>query len=674
MKAPVIRRLLPLALALCLACGSSMSTFAAETKNAGSAQTEEQKDAAGEVATQEEDNASKPAAQDTTGGTEGGGTSGGTTTEKPNTDIKVTPSNANALLLMDAGAQSPKAVPGQTVQVVLTLAVNRVYLPSEKYVLRNITIQPDIPKDSTKDTWPFDVKEASRVRHLDDMSYNSTAEVWYDFSVSQFAKKGVYPINFKVNATVWRQDSVNGSDITEDVQFTLNVFMTVTDNGDMSGVTSAIGPLNVAGRENTAIASPTGSPGETIVMSMPIVNKGGNLDNVTVSPVVTGDLETFPFVAGDINYGRELGHMSNGDRQQVDWIFKISPYATTGNKVVTFRATYEENGVYGECTFTGYVYITNGYTPNTAASLMVDSYALYMDDNEVANLTAGNDAVLKVTLKNNAAKNAIYKTVATLKLSDSNSLILTAGYADAAYVRSIPAGQTAEIEYHISARASAAVGPSAATITLTYETSENEGAVAGNATSTIQIPIKQEMDLQIDTPVVYGTPVQDEPVAVSLNIVNLGRSRAYNVRIVGMDGVSMQDSYFGGDILAAGTLNADFQVVPNKSGSYTGTLIVQYEDADGEQFTESVPLKLDAAAADTVSTEAMSTETQTKHKSGIHWWIWLLILLIILLAALLLWYFLVYKKRQQVQDDGENGGEEEIYDEETRNAARDEDI
>ena len=671
MKAPVIRRLLPLALALCLACGSSMSTFAAETKNAGSAQTEEQKDAADEVATQEEDNASKPAAQDTTGGTEDGGTSGGTTTEKPNTDIKVTPSNANALLLMDAGAQSPKAVPGQTVQVVLTLAVNREYLPSEKYVLRNITIQPDIPKDSTKDTWPFDVKEASRVRHLDDMSYNSTAEVWYDFSVSQFAKKGVYPINFKVNATVWRQDSVNGSDITEDVQFTLNVFMTVTDNGDMSGVTSTIGPLNVAGRENTAIASPTGSPGQTIVMSMPIVNKGGNLDNVTVSPVVTGDLETFPFVAKDINYGRELGHMSNGDRQQVDWIFKISPYATTGNKVVTFRATYEENGVYGECTFTGYVYITNGYTPNTAASLMVDSYALYMDDNEVANLTAGNDAVLKVTLKNNAAKNAIYKTVATLKLSDSNSLILTAGYADAAYVRSIPAGQTADIEYHISARASAAVGPSAATITLTYETSENEGAVAGNATSTIQIPIKQEMDLQIDTPVVYGTPVQDEPVAVSLNIVNLGRSRAYNVRIVGMDGVSMQDAYFGGDILAAGTLNADFQVIPNKSGNYTGTLVVQYEDADGEQFTESVPLALDAAEADAVSTEALSTDTQTKHKSGIHWWIWLLILLLIVLAALLLWYFLVYKKKQNGDEEGE---EEEIYDEETRNAARDEDI
>ena len=43
-----------------------------------------------------------------------------------------------------------------------------------------------------------------------------------------------------------------------------------------------------------------------------------------------------------------------------------------------------------------------------------------------------------------------------------------------------------------------------------------------------------------------------------------------------MDGVSMQDAYFGGDILAAGTLNADFQVIPNKSGNYTGTLAVSY--------------------------------------------------------------------------------------------------
>ena len=671
MKSPVIKRLLPLALALCLTCGSGLNVSATEASAA--AQTEEtqttEENADGAVA---QENTQTATQETTSTGTSGSTTTSGSTSTSGSstnsTNVKVTPSNANALLLMDAGAQSPKAVPGQEVEVVLTLAVNREYLPSEKYVLRNITIQPDIPKDSTKDTWPFDIIDASKVRHLDDMSYNSTAEVWYKFSVSQFAKEGVYPINFKVNATVWRQDSVNGTDITEDVEFALKVFLTVTDNGDMSGVVSNIGPLNVAGRENIAISSPTGSPGETIVMSMPIVNKGGTLENVTVSPVVTGDLETFPFVAQDINYGRELGRMENGTRQQVDWIFTISPYATTGNKIVTFRATYEENGVYGECTFTGYIYVKNGYTQNTAASLMVENYTMYVNDNQVDNLEAGNDAVLKVTLKNNAAKNAVYKTVATLKLADSTSLILSPGYADAAYVRSIPAGQTAEIEYHISARASAAVGPSTATIGLTYEISEKDGAVAGSATSTIQIPIKQQMDLQIDTPVVYGTPVQDEPLAVSLNIVNLGRSRAYNVRVVGMDGISLQDSYFGGDILAAGTLNADFQVIPNKSGNYTGTIVVQYEDADGEQYTQSVDLPLDAADADAISTEALSTDVETNKKSGSHLWVWILILLILILAAVVGWYLLIYKKKQQTAEieaeDGEAAEQSDGYEEE----------
>ena len=671
MKSPVIKRLLPLALALCLTCGSGLNVSATEASAA--AQTEEtqttEENADGAVA---QENTQTATQETTSTGTSGSTTTSGSTSTSGSstnsTNVKVTPSNANALLLMDAGAQSPKAVPGQEVEVVLTLAVNREYLPSEKYVLRNITIQPDIPKDSTKDTWPFDIIDASKVRHLDDMSYNSTAEVWYKFSVSQFAKEGVYTINFKVNATVWRQDSVNGTDITEDVEFALKVFLTVTDNGDMSGVVSNIGPLNVAGRENIAISSPTGSPGETIVMSMPIVNKGGTLENVTVSPVVTGDLETFPFVAQDINYGRELGRMENGTRQQVDWIFTISPYATTGNKIVTFRATYEENGVYGECTFTGYIYVKNGYTQNTAASLMVENYTMYVNDNQVDNLEAGNDAVLKVTLKNNAAKNAVYKTVATLKLADSTSLILSPGYADAAYVRSIPAGQTAEIEYHISARASAAVGPSTATIGLTYEISEKDGAVAGSATSTIQIPIKQQMDLQIDTPVVYGTPVQDEPLAVSLNIVNLGRSRAYNVRVVGMDGISLQDSYFGGDILAAGTLNADFQVIPNKSGNYTGTIVVQYEDADGEQYTQSVDLPLDAADADAISTEALSTDVETNKKSGSHLWVWILILLILILAAVVGWYLLIYKKKQQTAEieaeDGEAAEQSDGYEEE----------
>ena len=151
MKTPVIKRLLPFALALCLTCGSSFSAYAAEAKDAEaqiseeSTASEKTQESTGTKSTEETavQNTAASGKTGTTGGTTTGGTTTGgttsgnsTTTEKPNTDIVVTPSNANALLLMDAGAQSPKAVPGQEVEVVLTLAVNREYLPSEKYVPR----------------------------------------------------------------------------------------------------------------------------------------------------------------------------------------------------------------------------------------------------------------------------------------------------------------------------------------------------------------------------------------------------------------------------------------------------------------------------------------------------------------------------------------------------------
>lgn len=188
------------------------------------------------------------------------------TDEKPNTDIKVIPSDANALILMDTGAQSPQGVPGQVVKIVLPLAVNKEYLPSEKYMLRNINIYPDVPTDASVSNWPFELIYASDVQHLKDMSYNSTAEAWFEFKISEFASKGRYAVPFKINATVWREDAVNGTTITEDVTFKVSAYVTVTDNGNMSGVTTSFGSLQVAGTNaGGSYTVPTGTPNQTIV-------------------------------------------------------------------------------------------------------------------------------------------------------------------------------------------------------------------------------------------------------------------------------------------------------------------------------------------------------------------------------------------------------------------------
>ena len=699
--------------------------------------------------------------KNTSGDDNSGSNSGNNTVnEKPNTSVTITPSNANALVLMDVGAQSPKGVPGDVVEVVLPIAVNREYLPSENYTLRNITIKPNISgsggssssssgtgtgsgtSQSTATTsWPFDVIDASYTRHLDDMSYNSTAEVWYKFRISEFAKKGVYPMNFTVNATVWRKDAANGTDITEDVTFTLTEYVTVVGDGELSGVVSNIGVLEIGGFADGAVnSSPVTSPGQSITLTVPLVNKGGHLSNITVSPVISGSLDEFPFVVDKLAYGISLNDMETGDTQNFTYTFMTSPYATTGNKPVTFRASYEENGITGECNFTAYIYVKDGYEDlsqmapvatmknwtlwkvkkedeqeqkdpqeivtttskvnvrkgmstkaeiyktvpantqmvrleqnedqtwskvqlsdeDTTPYYISSKYLVSSGTGELEHLektdylSAGDEGVIRMTFINNSNERTIVDTAASIAIADPTALNLTTGSSDTAYLGVLKPGQTGEATFRVTVPAAAPVGSTTITVTNNYaNTSMATRAVSQN----IMIPIKQPMNVMADTPVIYGTPKTDEPFSVSLNIINKGRTKAYNLSITAMDGISMAETYYGGDVLPAGSLSADIEVETAKSGSFNGTLLISYEDSDGELYTQYVDLPVNVVQA----VETMSEEVETEKKSGFPFWILILILLL-LIAAGVAGYFLYKKKKAENGEETPENAEEEDSD------------
>ena len=712
---------------------------------------------AAEAATQAGTGADKNTSGDDNSGSNSGNN---TVNEKPNTSVTITPSNANALVLMDVGAQSPKGVPGDVVEVVLPIAVNREYLPSENYTLRNITIKPNISgsggssssssgsgtgsgtSQSTATTsWPFDVIDASYTRHLDDMSYNSTAEVWYKFRISEFAKKGVYPMNFTVNATVWRKDAANGTGITEDVTFTMTEYVTVVGDGELSGVVSNIGVLEIGGfADGAANSSPVTSPGQSITLTVPLVNKGGHLSHITVSPVISGSLDEFPFVVDKLAYGISLNDMETGDTQNFTYTFMTSPYATTGNKPVTFRASYEENGITGECNFTAYIYVKDGYEDlsqmapvatmknwtlwkvkkedeqeqkdpqeivtttskvnvrkgmstkaeiyktvpantqmvrleqnedqtwskvqlsdeDTTPYYISSKYLVSSGTGELEHLektdylSAGDEGVIRMTFINNSNERTIVDTAASIAIADPTALNLTTGSSDTAYLGVLKPGQTGEATFRVTVPAAAPVGSTTITVTNNYaNTSMATRAVSQN----IMIPIKQPMNVMADTPVIYGTPKTDEPFSVSLNIINKGRTKAYNLSITAMDGISMAETYYGGDVLPAGSLSADIEVETAKSGSFNGTLLISYEDGDGELYTQYVDLPVNVVQA----VETMSEEVETGKKSGFPFWILILILLL-LIAAGVAGYFLYKKKKAENGEETPENAEEEDAD------------
>ena len=535
---------------------------------------------------------------------------------KPNDNDKVVSSNVHALLIADAGVSAPTAKPGENAEILMPLVVNREYLPSDLYFLRNITIEPSIPT-TIKDigNWPFDITSISYVRHLDDMTYNSRADVEYSIPVSQTAKKGVYPIDFTIWATVWRYDEMNGTDIQEDVKFTVTIYVNVTEDGADSGVTSDLGALTTVSvdEDGQHIAAPRGNSGQRIKFTLPLVNRGKNLTEITIAPKVSSNLNECPFVVEQTNYGQTIPDMAPGDTVMVEFDFQLSPYATQGNKPVTFECTYKENGTQKTCEVTSFVYVVYGYEePNTASAppVHIESYSLTVDGQPVNQLFAGDEAILSMTIRNDD-KNVNARKVRIGASIDTKVLLFTMGETDTKYVDVIESGKSADISYKITVANEAAEGPTNFSVTLNYE---NWEVTQASASQTLPLIVKQPVRVEVGEPTIYDSDAKpDEPIAMSLNIVNKGRSKIYNVSIdVEGKGLSMYEDYYGGDVLPAAKLNPDILVSSTTAGKCSGNLLVHYEDSEGEVYTETVPVSFTVAEQPVVQQPEQNDQIQSE--------------------------------------------------------------
>ena len=290
----------------------------------------------------------------------------------------------------------------------------------------------------------------------------------------------------------------------------------------------------------------------------------------------------------------------------------------------------------------------DGYDAS-AMSVMVQSYKLYVDDTEVSGLMAGEETELRLTLINNSKYDTAKKIISSLVFTNSPGLTLCVGGTDTAYADSIKPGGTTILKYKIMAKQDAEVGPAMLGINLTYETTE---AVAGKAAQNIMLPISQKMDILAGTPEVYGTPSKDKEATISVPLTNMGRAKAMNIRVLATDGMTASTPCYVGDLLAGGSTSADVTVGFSKIGAFVGKMILQYEDANGETYSQdiSVPLSVAESSADT---DANSVNAN-KDGTGSRWWLWLLVILLVLIIIAIIVYVIIRYKRGEIGPGAEN--------------------
>lgn len=533
---------------------------------------------------------------------------------------RIETSDKKTIIIADTGAKTVSGKPGEKIEIELPLAVNREYIPSLNYVLRNITIEPVIPTEKSEiEDWPFEIKNASYIKHIKDMTYNSRADIFYNFKISKIAVKGTYPIPFLVNATIWRKDEINGTQIKEDVEFNLISYINVTDDGSESKITNELGALAIAtiDEDGALIPAPSGDAGQRIKLKLPIVNNGGNLKDINITPVISNSLEEWPFVVEVVNYGKRLPNMEFGDIASLEYEFKISPEISSGAKPINFRAIYKENGTMKESLFSAYINVANGKPeeveskelPDSIPKLMIIGYTTNPDE-----IYSGESFSLTLQFKNTSKTKAIKNAGISLTLAEEE-LMPAKGESDSVYIDYLGPGRTTTRTFKLKALTTAINPTSIIVANMNYETTK---VTQGTQTQGIVLDIKQEVDVFIEEPTIYGDDYAiNESIAVTIPIINKGKGKILNLQIdVEGEGLSMVEKFYGGDLLPAAKNSADFQIMSDRSGIITGDFLIIYENLDGIEEVQKIPFELDIKDEDYLGNEVIQDEVKPiKHKN-----------------------------------------------------------
>ena len=388
--------------------------------------------------------------------------------------------------------------------------------------------------------------------------------------------------------------------------------------------TSSVDPAGVA------VSTPSGDYGEDLTLRLPLVCTKGYVYDVKVTPVLSTDVEKFPFDIDLVDYTLCYpGSMNAGQVIEFMYPLRLSKKATVGVKQVDFTVTYRNGeGELKSGTVSLFVNVRKGLTAtsedatSSVPRLIIESYSLSSDK-----IYAGETFDLNFDIRNTSSSENIQNIQIRVKDSGTTATIVPAnGGSNSLYVSKISRGESSSQKVSLQTAPDAEAKAYTLSLEFTYEAASTNAA--HTTTETISIPILQKIRLKCDDPVIYDDMGWvGSGCSMYVRMYNMGRSSVYNCMVdVEGQGLKMEESYFGGTLAPGSTLSADFSVIPSEAGDIQGTIVISYEDVYGEPGEERLPFSLyveDPAAMmpDPMEDDMMEPEPE---KKGMPWWGWVL--------------------------------------------------
>ena len=436
-------------------------------------------------------------------------------------------------------------------------------------------------------TYPFEIIDSLNVdKNIGSIKAGNKKTASFRVSVKKDLKEGYYPVLLQIST-----EDEDGH-VTDCYYKTIIVWAkTKTTSSETEKDDSNTEPVAFSLGENQS--TPQGIYNEVMNFHVNMRNIGYKTAyDVRVEMEVSESVQKFPFEINDGNYDRWMGNMNADQTVEVPYSMAIRKDATSGYYPIKFKIKYreEENGNFAEpVEDILFVRIIGndeedklsadaGENERTKARIIVDSF-----ETEPAKILAGQDFVLKVTMRNASSQIAASNILFTFEpesVSDS-PVFMTVNGSNSVVVNNLAPGASEELIMHYSSSPSAEQRSYTVTITEQYDSPEYKNA---KETVKIAVPLKQEARLNTGNIEVMPNAIDvGNETNIMFDINNTGKVLLYNVTaIFEADSIQRSENYVG-NIKPGESGSVDAMVLGTAPTMDDGMikLIIQYEDEGG---------------------------------------------------------------------------------------------
>jgi len=359
-------------------------------------------------------------------------------------------------------------------------------------------------------------------------------------------------------------------------------------------------------------------------------------NEITVTPGL-GDTSSSPFVYK--NYQTTVSLQENavgggsGTVASYLVVFKLALSADRVNGVYPVSIDVQAQSTAGNsvsASFTCYVTITNGKDPNAGQpsqaaksqpKVIVSGYSI-----SAAPVEAGSEFTATVTLRNTSEKYSVRNMTVTVSCDSGNFVLLND--TNVIYIDKLAKGATTDIELRYQTDLETPQQRYTVSLAMEYD---NSDAQTLSSSGTVLVEVAQPLRVELEPPKFAEQVNAGDTMPLSFQVMNLGRSAVYNVRIeLSAPGLIPTNTAFIGTMEAGTSAMTDMNVFvgtknmtegyegEDKYGYTSGVFTLIYEDGEGTEYTQ------EAAFYTTIDEPVIATvanDNAEQQETAGQWWI-----------------------------------------------------